>query len=183
MKRFFAIFLLCVFTLVCLSACGSDDVSTEVGDGILSSFSAESLEGEICDQSVLKGKKVTMVNVWGTFCGPCISEMPDLGKLHEKYADSGFQVVGIAVDITDMNLNKIPKKVAEAKEIVETTGADYLHLIPSSSLNDALLADVQAVPLTVFVDENGNQIGTEYLGSRSMAEWESIIVALLESIK
>jgi hypothetical protein len=42
---------------------------------------------------------------------------------------------------------------------------------------------VQAVPETVFLDENGRQVGETYVGSRSEAEWASIIEELLEKVK
>ena len=43
-----------------------------------------------------------MINVWGTDCGPCIQEMPDLAALHEAYADKGVQVVGLVSDALGM---------------------------------------------------------------------------------
>ncbi len=184
MKRFFALMLLCAVALMSFVSCDSpDDAPDGIESGVLSSFSAEDLDGKAYDQSVLKGKKVTMINVWGTFCGPCISEMPDLGELNKKYADQGFQIIGIAIDVVDMNGNKVASKIDDAKEIIAATGADYLHLLPSESLNNAFLADVMAVPMTIFVDENGNMLGEEHLGSKSMADWESVITSLLGDAK
>ena len=124
-----------------------------------------------------------MINVWGTFCGPCIREMPDLAALNAKYSDRGFQIIGIPIDVVDNNLNKIPGKIAEMNEIIETTGADYRHLVPSRSLNDALLSSLQAVPASFFFDEEGRLIGDVYMGARSEAEWETIINSILESME
>ena len=46
-----------------------------------------------------------------------------------------------------------------------------------------MLRGIQAVPTTFFIDKNGNQIGTVYLGSRSQKDWQKIIDKLLESQK
>ena len=69
--------------------------------GMLSRFSTTDIDGNAVDESVLKGKKLTMVNVWTTFCGYCIMEMPGISELDEEYADKGFQVIGIVKDVYD----------------------------------------------------------------------------------
>ena len=60
-------------------------------------FSAKDIDGKNVSEKVFADSKITMVNVWGTFCGPCIREMPDLGVLNKKYGDD-FQIVGIVID-------------------------------------------------------------------------------------
>ena len=42
-----------------------------------------------------------MINVWGTFCGPCIREMPDLARISESHKNSGVEVVGVVIDVTE----------------------------------------------------------------------------------
>lgn len=42
--------------------------------------------------------KVLVVDFWGTFCGPCIKQVPELVKLNEKYRDRGMALVGLAAD-------------------------------------------------------------------------------------
>jgi cytochrome c-type biogenesis protein len=41
---------------------------------------------------------VVLLNVWGTFCPPCIVEMPSLEKLHKAYGDSGLKMVAVSID-------------------------------------------------------------------------------------
>ncbi len=180
MKKIFCI-ALCVVMLFSFAACGtnggtdSDEttVHTNESGGLLSSFTGETLDGEKADQSIFKGKKVTMVNIWATFCRPCIGEMPDLQKLHEDYADKGFQVVGIVCDIYDEN------DISVAKDIVKDTGVKYVSLLPSQSLNEAKLNSVTSVPETFFVDETGAVIAGPYIGSRSYSQWAEIIDGVL----
>lgn len=42
--------------------------------------------------------KVLVVDFWGTFCPPCVKQVPELVKLNEKYRDRGLALVGLAAD-------------------------------------------------------------------------------------
>lgn len=152
------------------------------GDGILSSFESTDMDNKPVDASIFKGKKLTMVNIWATFCGPCIQEMPDLSQLNKEYADKGFQVVGIPVDTMGSDGKISDKMVDTAKDVIKEGKADYLHILPSESLNKAKLSQVQSVPETIFVDENGKQVGESYIGSRSKEDWAKIIEKLLKEV-
>lgn len=175
--------ILClILALALLSGCAEEEISTERTEGVFGTFSTTTLSGEAVSEEVLEGCRLTMVNIWATFCGPCIQEMPHLGELDEEFGED-FRVVGIVVDTADRNGNPLSEKRDEALAIVEETGADYLHLMPSKTLNRAYLDGVQSVPETVFLDENGNQLGKSYLGARSKEEWKRIIETLLEETK
>ena len=137
----------------------SASADAQSAGGILSSFSAEDLDGNSLDQSILEGHTLTMVNVWATFCTPCISEMPELGELADEYADKGVQIVGL----------------------ISSTGADYVHIVPSTDLY-GLLYQITSVPTTFFVDETGAQVGYTYLGARDKAEWSAILDEVLAEV-
>ena len=116
-----------------------------------------------------------MVNVWATYCSPCIEEMPDLGKIAKEYKDKGFQIVGIVSDTYD-------PQDPTAKDIVEQTGADYTHIVLNTDLMNGPLQDVQVVPTTFFVDKDGNKVGQTITGSKSEEKWKKIIDDLLSQI-
>lgn len=143
-------------------------------------FESVDMEGNKVDYKIFEGKKLTMVNIWATFCGPCIREMPDLERISKEYADKDFQIVGIVCDVTlnpDGNYSKA--LFGKAEDVIESTGVSYLNILPSVSLNEAKLGEVYTVPETVFVDENGKQVGSSYLGSKSYEDWCAIIDGLL----
>ena len=169
------------------AASGEVDVEESISqpkEGTLSSFVASDLDGNKKDESIFKGYKVTMINIWATFCGPCLEEMPELGQLAEEYAEKDVQIVGIVADMwPDKNGSFSQSQIDEAKELVEMTGANYLHLLPSNDLMTAKLNEVDAVPETIFVDENGNVIGQSYLGSRDKEQWSEIIEQMLLEVK
>ncbi len=142
----------------------------------LNSFYTWDLDGRLVDESIFKDNKLTMINLWGTFCGPCLSEMPDLGELNRENKEKGLQIVGI---ITDMQFSKDntfdSNIVSTAKELREMTKADYLHLTPSYDLYYAKLQYVSGIPETIFVDSEGNLVGKSYMGARSKDAWQKII--------
>ena len=162
---------------------GSSEDTPASGGGVLSSFTAQDLNGNQVDQSVLADYQLTMVNIWATFCGPCLSEMPELGEIHAEYADKGVQVVGIVADVLNQDGSFNEDQIATAREAVSLTGADYLHLLPSTDLMVAKLQYVSAVPETIFVDSQGNQVGESYLGARSKDQWIAIIDELLTQVE
>jgi len=167
--------------LLLLTATGCQQES-EKGAPVFTSFTATDLEGNPVNESIFADTKITMVNIWATFCSPCIREMPELAELNEAYGDN-FQVIGIVVDAADENGNLFSKQYTEALSIIQQTDADYLHLLPSPSLTSAYLGKVQAVPETVFVDEAGYQIGKSYVGAKSLSDWKQIVDNLFSSIK
>lgn len=150
--------------------------------GILSQFSAQDLEGNSFDQTMLQDHTLTMVNVWATFCTPCINEMPDLGTLAQEYQDQGVQIVGLVSDVLTMDGSLDQDQMELAREIVASTSADYTHLVPSEDLY-FLLGQISSVPTTFFVDENGAQVGGTYVGSKDKEQWQEIIDQLLTEVE
>ncbi len=146
-----------------------------------SNFKSVALTGEAVDQSIFAGHKLTMVNIWGTYCNPCIAEMPDLAELNKAYEEGEFQVVGMIVDMLNTDGSVHPMAVEAAWQIIDATGADYMHLLPTEDIITMKLQYLMAVPETVFVDSKGNILtpDTQYLGARSYEDWKAVIDGLL----
>ena len=148
---------------------------------LFDTFSTTDLEGNTVDQTILEGYELTMVNVWATYCAPCLREMPDLGALAEEYAEKGVQIVGLVSDTLNSDGSISDSQVETAKEIVEETGADYLHLLPSEDLF-GLLSQIYAVPTTFFVDSEGYQVGYAYVQSMEREQFVEIIDEALAEV-
>nr|WP_295955579.1 TlpA disulfide reductase family protein [uncultured Agathobaculum sp.] len=178
--------------LLTLAACSPAETMTstpglsasedEVQTGVLSAFSTTDLEGNTLDQSILADYDLTMVNVWATFCGPCINEMPDLGELAAEYADKGVQIIGLVSDTMDSDGTISDSQVETAKEIVAETGADYRHLLPSDDLL-GILSQIYAVPTTFFVDSEGVQVGDAIVTAQSKKKWIETIDGMLAEVQ
>ncbi|WP_227016473.1 TlpA family protein disulfide reductase [Sinanaerobacter chloroacetimidivorans] len=163
------------------TGCGGQDTDQDTGKNKagnpadFTSFQTTDIYGNEINQDIFKDYDLTMINVWGTFCGPCVEEMPFLGELQKEYKEKGVNIVGIVVDVQDNNLKVIEKQVKLAKEITETTGADYTHMIVSPEMIDAKLGEIASIPATFFVDSKGNFVGETYIGSREKKDWTAII--------
>ncbi|NLD83107.1 MAG: TlpA family protein disulfide reductase [Clostridiales bacterium] len=129
-------------------------------------------------------KTLTMVNLWGTFCGPCEGEMPDLSELAEEYAKAGLQVVGVVIDVMDSSGNVDPAMQQLAEEIIaNATATNFPHLIPKDKLSAELVGiSGGAVPTTFFFDQEGSQVGDIVLGAKSKAVWAREIEDRLDMI-
>lgn len=99
--------------------------------------------------------------------------MPDLAALNGEYRN--FQVVGIILDAADKKGNVDNAALADAKDVISKTGANFTHIIPSASMFSAYLNKVSSVPTTVFVNSRGEIIGSAYTGSKTKAQWAKII--------
>ena len=113
MKKFltiFALFFVATFTF-----------AQKSGDKI--TFTATDMSGAAITSDIFAKNKVTMVNIWGTFCGPCIREMPDLANLAKTNAAKGVQVVGIPIDIVDRNGKIISRTKKDGEAIIKQIDA------------------------------------------------------------
>lgn len=149
--------------------------------GVMGKFTTTDLDGNEVDQSILADYKLTMVNVWGTFCPPCIREMPDLGEIAKEYEEKGVRIIGLVADTLNPDGSISDKQVKTAKEVVEKTDADYLHILPSSDLFHVMSA-ASALPTTFFVDSEGNQVGFAVISAQSKDKWIETIDKMLAEV-
>lgn len=154
--------------LVMFAGCGSETAevdtnddptaSVEVADSL--SFKTADLDGkEISSEDLFAQSSVTMVNIWGTFCGPCIEEMPEIEKIHQEYGKKGVAVVGLVSDVTQ----KENALLGDALDIIQQTGVTYQNLYWDDVLEEQIA--LMAVPTTIFVDGKGNLIGEPIVGA------------------
>ena len=194
MKKFFALLLSAVLVLS-LAACGKNEGTVNVsGEGDIStsykaeederilSFTASDIYGNEVSSDIFKDSKITVVNIWGTFCSPCIYEMPFLGELSREYDKGEVQLLGVVSDSVDYFGEEDSNAVALAQEIAEETKADYTHIVPSMEVLE-FLYDVTAVPTTFFLDSEGRVIGEAVVGAREKDAWKEIIDNILEEAK
>lgn len=160
----------------------SDEPGQEEPSAGLTSFSTRDIYEADWDQSMFQDYSLTMINVWGTFCGPCLKEMPDLGALQDEYEPKGVNIVGIVVDVQDGALQVIPEQIELAREIAESTGADYTHLTVTEEMIDSVLGQFDSIPVTFFVDGDGNIVSEYYVGAREKEKWIEIIEGNLENL-
>lgn len=142
----------------------------------INEFRSLDLEGkEVKLGDIFKENKVTMVNVWATFCPPCREELPDIAKLGKEMKEKGVAVLGIVGDTeegTDENLE-------EAKKLLRDAEAEYVNLVGSEDMN-TIIEYIAGYPTTFFVNSEGKIIGAAFVGGQSEETFKKAIEALLK---
>ena len=104
-----------------------------------------------------KKGKVLLVNIWGTWCGPCIAEMPHLIELQNKHGEQGFEVIGLNIG----DGGGSPEPLSDIKEFVAKQKLNYTIAIASDAVTNQfyLITKQQVVPQTILVDRAGKLRG------------------------
>ncbi|EFU76066.1 redoxin [Lachnoanaerobaculum saburreum F0468] len=132
-------------------------------------FNAKTVEGDEIGSDVFKDSKLTVVNVWGSWCGPCVQEIPELQKLSENMKDKNVKVIGMAQDAGS--------DFQAVKEILDKNKVTYQNIIPSGTTEEFVMS-LQAFPTTFFVDSEG-KILYAIQGSKNLEGFTQIIEDLL----
>ena len=157
--------------------------STDGAEGTnVGKFETTGVDGKTYTQDIFSKYDLTMVNIFATWCSPCINEIPDLEKLYQEMKDKGVGVVGVTRDTIGSGGKQDEEAVKKAQVIQEKTKASYPFLIPDSGMMNGRLNGISAFPETFFVDKNGNIVGETYSGSHSLDEWKEIVEKELENV-
>ena len=140
-------------------------------------FSTKTLDGKIITNALFSEKKLTMVNIWTTWCPPCINEMPDLGNMGRAMPE-GTQLIGIILDVKGSNDSKT---IDAAKKILSWAEADFIQILPSKEM-EFILGGVDAIPTTIFVDFKSQIVGQPLVGARDEKAYRTEIDKLLKSM-
>ena len=183
MKNFCRIFGVAILSAgLIFSGCGSSagentatkTVSAESVQGQFPKFTTTNLDGKEVTSDIFAQKKITVLNIWGTFCPPCVGEMPELGEWAKNFpADA--QLVGLVCDVGGSDDTKT---ISDAKEILQKADADFLNIVPSEEIL-AYLNTVDAVPTTIFIDAQGNILGEAIIGAQ-VKEYKKRLEELLK---
>ena len=120
----------------------------------------------------LKEHRLTLVNVMSSTCGPCMEELPTLMKLSDEYKDLGF--LGIDLDM-DMEGNPDASSAEIMQKLLKENGGSMKIIFPDDVLMMQVLVNMDAMPYTFFVNEEGKVVGGDYLGGRNEKQWREII--------
>ena len=149
----------------------------------LAPFWTLDLEGNEITETIFSPYQLTLVNIWATFCSPCLQEMPALAELRNEFATKNVNIIGIVTDVYHSNQKIFAENRNTANYIIDQTGADYIHLLPSQDLVNLRLKDSQVVPETFFVDSTGKIVGQTYYGARNKNAWKKIIESTLSLVE
>lgn len=138
-------------------------------------FDSVNLDGEQVTDAIFGEKKITVVNVWATYCNPCINEMPELAEW-EKELGEDAQILYLCSDIVSEDASNLEL----AETIVEKSGINRKNVILSlPGTMEEVLMQVTGVPTTFFVDQNGRMM-EDYVVGASVPRYKEILKKYLE---
>lgn len=114
--------------------------------------------------------EITMVNIWATWCGPCVGELGELQAIHTRFLEKDCAVLGL---MTDGNTE-------EANRLIAENGITY-QVVNAPELFNSVFP-FEAIPTTFFVDRSGAFLGTKIQGA-DPEMYETAIKPLLEKVQ
>ena len=166
-----------------LSAFDQPQDTSNTGDSTtVGKFETKGIDGKDYTEKVFSDYDLTLVNIFTTWCSPCVNEIPELEKLYEEMKEKGVGVVGVVLDTVGDDGKQDDATVKKAGVLQEKTKASYPFLIPDSTMMNGRLNGISAFPETFFVDKEGNIVGETYSGSHTLDEWKEIVEKELENV-
>ncbi len=112
-------------------------------------------EAWLQDKIKNRNGKILFVNVWATWCEPCVAEFPDLVKINNKHKNSGFEFLSISVDM----VSEIETKI---KPFLSEQSADFNVVVANEKRSEQIINVLNpgwngAIPVTIIFDENGKR--------------------------
>ena len=154
MKRALILMLALLMALTAPVACAET--------GGLTSFNTYDMQAQPVDESIFSGYDLTVVNVWATWCGYCVREMPELAKLKDMLPEN-VNLITICDDATT--------ETELAFTILQESGAtNFQTLMGTQEIYDQFLYQVYAFPTTYFLDSEGNPVGESIVGVPSLED-------------
>jgi len=169
--------LLMVYSMfsVCTNINASELRPPEVGQ-IAPSIQEKTIHGQDFDIQDLRGK-VVLIDFWGTWCPPCLAELPHLKEAYKKYHDKGFEIVSIALRDSPTIVKKFTKE----------NNMKWIHLT-DDEFQLAQLFQIKAVPTPILLNHTGkivlrgseNMFDTDLRGEQLMKDVEKYIKQIPE---
>lgn len=114
--------------------------------------------GQPLDLGAFKGR-VILLNLWATWCAPCVLEMPALDRLQAAMGSADFEVVALSLDRVGAE---------KAKAFLEQIGIKNLKFYIDTSMKAGRALGAQGLPVSILIDREGRELG-RLVGP---AEWD-----------
>jgi len=131
-------------------------------------FSAPSPEGKTISLNETLGK-VTIVDFWASWCGPCRAENPNVVALYNEFHSQGLNIIGVSLD----------KDASKWKEAIAKDGLVWPQVSNLKHWQEpiAKLYNVESIPATFILDAKGNIVAKDLRGDALRAKVAALLGA------
>ncbi|MBP5726323.1 MAG: TlpA family protein disulfide reductase [Clostridia bacterium] len=144
--------------------------------GQILSFETTDIDGNpVSSADLFKDNKITMVNIWGTWCHNCVDEMTELAEIHTRLQEKGCGIVGV-----ESEREPIEGMVDEIHAFLEEKGTNYPNVIMPQG--NEIFSKISGYPTTIFVDREGRILTVPITGAM-VSKYEPTVDLLLSGEK
>ena len=131
-------------------------------------FSAPDTNGNLLDLNSIKGK-VTIIDFWAAWCGPCRRENPNVVKTYQKYHDKGLEIISVSLDK--------PGQKDRWLKAIKDDNLTWHHVSNLNYFSDpvARLYNIRSIPATYILDEDGKIVAKNLRGARLEAKIKELL--------
>lgn len=156
---------------IALLGISSPEVQAQDSQQLLMDVTGEEMSDIITSY---EGKKAVLVNVWATWCAPCIEEFPDIVKIQRKYEDQ-LQVLFISADFPDSR--------DKARAFLKKHGVDWTTYFKTGNDEDFIESIsgkwTGAMPFTKIIDKQGEVVAS-WENSASFSKFDKHVKKAIE---
>ena len=106
-------------------------------------FALPDLDGKTVNLADYKGK-VVLLNIWATWCPPCVEEMPSMEKLHQELKDEDFEILAVSIDVSGAKaVNPFMKKHKLSFSVLTDTEGAMKSLYQTTGVPESFIIDKQ----------------------------------------
>ncbi len=129
-------------------------------------FSGPNPDGKIITLKESLGK-VTIIDFWASWCGPCRMENPNVVAIYNEFHDKGLNIIGVSLD----------KDETKWKEAIAKDGLTWTHVSNLKFWDEpiAKLYSVESIPATFILDENGIIVAKDLRGDALKAKIKELL--------
>lgn len=137
-----------------------------VDEKLLAKMKIKDTNGNVVTSEIFRNYDITAVNIWTTWCGPCVEEMPELAKLYKDLpANANF--ISVCMDGEE--------EQEKARKILEKSNAEFVTLLGDERLREGAFGDVIAFPTTVFINREGKMVGDPFMSPGNKSTYRALI--------
>lgn len=111
--------------------------------------------------------KVTIIDFWASWCGPCRKENPHMVSLYKEFHAKGLNMIGVSLD----------KDATKWKEAIQKDQLNWNHVSNLMQWEDpiAKLYQIESIPSTIILDSKGNIVATNLFEAELRSKIEELL--------